>query len=154
VTWHTKVYRASDAGGYPLYVGVTGQPLKTRLLAHRNLSPWWPLMSRLVVESYTTLARAYTREWECIRDIEPAFNSPSLYPPREPVLGTPPVEVSNLTLTDVAALLQRPALCPGCEDVMLNPPRCSNKHVEAHHPQCPWRRAYEYEDVEKYLFAK
>ena len=75
----SDVYLAYDADGRLLYVGFSTN-LATRVGPHRANSRWWPLVRRLEVEHFLTVADARDRERELIRTLQPPFNVDGVEP--------------------------------------------------------------------------
>jgi predicted GIY-YIG superfamily endonuclease len=69
----TAVYRAFDAAGRLLYVGITKSP-QTRMRGHQRTSEWWPEMQSVVFEWHATRIEALDVERDLIESLRPPFN--------------------------------------------------------------------------------
>lgn len=69
----TVVYRAVDAKGRILYVGITDN-LFGRMGQHRDSAKWWTWATRVLLEEYPSRTAAEERERELIKEHEPPFN--------------------------------------------------------------------------------
>lgn len=70
----TAVYRAFDATGHLLYVGITKSPAQ-RELAHRMYSDWWRDMHHLEYEWLPNRSAAEALECELVTTLRPPFNT-------------------------------------------------------------------------------
>jgi len=69
------VYRAYNAAGQLLYVGMTGNPAR-RAKMHRSRSPWWHEAARFRLVGPLSQARAAQMEEEAIWSEGPIYNRP------------------------------------------------------------------------------
>lgn len=74
MTGQAIVYRAFDADGSLLYVGMTTKSIKDRLEGHRSASAWWPRFDRCTVENFDSRAAAAIGERRAIQLEQPEFN--------------------------------------------------------------------------------
>jgi hypothetical protein len=91
------VYRAYDAQGALLYVGMT-ERLDKRLQLHRSKALWWPQMARLSCEFYETYGVAFNVERHEILDLDPVHNQIRRHPletPPEPPAKKPAVQAPS-----------------------------------------------------------
>jgi predicted GIY-YIG superfamily endonuclease len=75
------VYRAYDAAGALLYVGVSGR-IRQRLYVHRHNSAWWAHAASVHLEWIQTRAEAEGIEAAVIREEQPPFNRAGVRPER------------------------------------------------------------------------
>lgn len=73
----TAVYKAYDADGALLYVGVAKDFL-FRWKSHRREAEWWKLAQRFEVALYATRDEALAEEARCITEDGPAYNACAL----------------------------------------------------------------------------
>ncbi len=69
----TAVYRAFDAEGRLLYVGITKSP-HARMRGHERTSEWWPEMQSVFFEWKASRVEALDLERELIESLRPPFN--------------------------------------------------------------------------------
>lgn len=67
------VYRAFDADGDLLYVGMTQRP-RTRMQQHRRKADWWGDASRIRFSQYPTRNDALQAERSAIHSEKPVYN--------------------------------------------------------------------------------
>ncbi len=70
----TTVYRAYDAEGRLLYVGIS-DTFYARMGQHQASSPWWKHAVRLETEQFATRSKAMVEEARLIRTLAPAYNT-------------------------------------------------------------------------------
>lgn len=68
------LYRHFDASGKLLYVGISLHAV-SRLVGHKNSSPWVWSIARMEVETYSTRKAAEQAEREAIENERPLFNA-------------------------------------------------------------------------------
>src|SRR5438552_1923722 len=78
-TWHVYQFRSETE---LLYVGYTRQ-LKTRLGQHKRDKPWWPEVTDVRAEEFTTEDEARRREKELWADRRPKYNRKSPFQTKE-----------------------------------------------------------------------
>lgn len=71
--YETALYKAYDADGALIYVGISGDWAK-RLCQHRGASPWYYDIARLEVEWFSDRWQALAREKALIAEHEPKWN--------------------------------------------------------------------------------
>lgn len=76
------LYRAHDAAGRLLYVGISKQIAK-RLKAHQHSSEWFSACARISMENFDTKRQAEEAERHAILDEKPLHNAEKL-PPGQP----------------------------------------------------------------------
>lgn len=69
----TALYRAYDAHGVLLYVGITKDP-QTRMRGHERTSEWWAEMQSVSFEWFDTRRAALDEETRLIGALRPPFN--------------------------------------------------------------------------------
>jgi predicted GIY-YIG superfamily endonuclease len=79
-------YRAYDADGRLLYVGISSDGLR-RFKQHRRDKPWTPFVAEIRVEHFATREEAMQRERELVLAERPPYNR--LVPPIVETLPTP-----------------------------------------------------------------
>lgn len=70
----TAVYKAYDADGQILYVGIA-DCWGRRWYQHARTAPWYPFVTRLEIEWLDTRAEAIAREADLILSLAPHFNT-------------------------------------------------------------------------------
>lgn len=69
----TSLYRAFNAGGELLYVGITDKHL-LRFRQHGNTKPWWPAVAVLRLEHFESRDHALAAESNAIKAEAPKWN--------------------------------------------------------------------------------
>ncbi len=69
------VYRAYDAGGYLLYIGMSSGFMR-RLGQHSAEAAWWGQVARVEIEHLPSRRAAYARETALIDRLRPLHNRP------------------------------------------------------------------------------
>ena len=82
----TYLYRAYDAQGQLLYVGITGCVAQRFMDGHQHSAPWWMDLAALTVVSYPDQKSARAAEREVIKKESPLWN----------VEGSPDAAVARL----------------------------------------------------------
>lgn len=72
------VYRAFDADGALLYIGMTSD-LTSRLKNHRSTKPWWDAVARVESSAPMHWATATANERDAIRAEQPKYNVAAKY---------------------------------------------------------------------------
>lgn len=67
------LYRHFDASGLLLYVGISLSVFK-RLAQHRQVSPWFDLITKVTIETYTSREEALVAERKAVEQESPKFN--------------------------------------------------------------------------------
>lgn len=73
IRYHTALYKAYDAVGKPLYIGIASDWAK-RWCQHRYHNPWYFDVVRLEVEWFSNRAEALMAEREAIIMEQPKWN--------------------------------------------------------------------------------
>jgi hypothetical protein len=74
-TWMIMfLYRAYDAQGHLLYVGITGCVSQRFMDGHQHSAPWWMDLAALTVASYPDQESARAAEREAIKKEKPLWN--------------------------------------------------------------------------------
>ncbi|MFE9448308.1 GIY-YIG nuclease family protein [Streptomyces sp. NPDC006739] len=87
-TGRTALYRAFDADGALLYVGITDSPT-VRFKQHQTTAEWWPLMVLREVEWLNTRSEAEQTEAKAIKAEAPKFNRSTGHGPEYEPLALP-----------------------------------------------------------------
>lgn len=68
------IYRLRDASGELLYVGCTVISLRSRLVQHGRMQPWWSDVAEVTYEMCLSDVHALYIEWQAINTENPRYN--------------------------------------------------------------------------------